>query len=283
MPAHELLELLTAGAAGVVVRRDGCEQRGTATGHLVLAAHILATAGVPRLRLEEAGRPTPDDEVARGGGRSGLWHRVPRTLRRDRRHVSRDVLDAARMPVPRRQLLGLRSGPTRTLPDQLVPAPRRLHAALAALLPLDVRAGLDAAAVPDAAVRLGAQGCTACGVCVRACPTDALNLQSFGGTTGSTLVTSLLHDPVSCDGCRRCVEMCPADVLTVTGTWGTSAVLSLVERPEPAPVASLSTTECLRCRTRFPTTDAANLCPVCTFRSQNPFSSSLPPGRGARG
>ena len=62
VPAHEVVELLTAGAATVVVRRDGCEHRGTATDHLAPVVRVLAAAGVPR----RAG-----GSRASGAGRSG--------------------------------------------------------------------------------------------------------------------------------------------------------------------------------------------------------------------
>ena len=272
VPAHEVVELLTAGAATVVVRRDGCEHRGTATDHLAPVVRVLAAAGVPRLRIDDAGRPTTDDAAPARRGLAGLGRRPLRTRPRQ---VTREVLDAGRMPVPRRQVLGLSPGPARELPDALASGPHRTNAAVAALLPAGSRAAAD---LPSAAVRLAARACTACGVCVRACPTDALSVRSLGGADGSPMITSLLQDPTGCDGCLRCVQMCPADVLTVTGTWGWDEVLARVDEPEVAPVASLTTAECRRCHARFPTTDAASLCPVCTYRRANPFSSALPPG-----
>ena len=41
-------------------------------------------------------------------------------------------------------------------------------------------------------------------------------------------------------------------------------------------VYPLLTAQCQRCRTRFPTTGAGTLCPVCAYRRANPFSSRLP-------
>ena len=54
-----------------------------------------------------------------------------------------------------------------------------------------------------------AQGCTACGVCARTCPTQALSLRSGVGSS------DLVLDPAACTGCRVCVESCPEGVLDV--------------------------------------------------------------------
>jgi len=52
-------------------------------------------------------------------------------------------------------------------------------------------------------------GCTACGVCVRTCPTRALSL---GAGSSST---ELVLDPAACTGCGLCVGTCPEGVLGV--------------------------------------------------------------------
>ena len=329
VPAHEILELFTAGAQRVVVRRDGCAEPERPNTLLDEVARVLAAAGVDRLRLttsEEAdasacatagdhrGQPQPavgaaqPDEIASPTPERGLPAAAPATRRgllgrrrapRAARQVRREVLDADHMPVPRRQMLGLGSGPVRELADEYGSDVQRLNAALAALLPAaPSRPASSSPALPSPvlpspvlpspdltspAVRLRGRGCTACGVCVRACPTDALSLRHLGAVAdteadATPLMTTLVQDPTRCDGCQVCVQICPEDVLTVEGLWGWDAVLSRVTSPEPAPVASLATAQCQRCRTRFPTTGAGNLCAVCAYRRQNPFSSRLPPG-----
>lgn len=52
-------------------------------------------------------------------------------------------------------------------------------------------------------------GCTACGVCARTCPTRALSL------TAGTEITKLVLDPAACTGCGVCVQTCPEGVLDV--------------------------------------------------------------------
>ena len=295
VPAHEVLELLTAGAQTVVVRRDGCEQPAAANVLLDEAVSVLVAAGIDRLQLsgpatateaqpEVAGPEVAGPEAARpeaarpdpaGPARRGLGRRRARPPRQ----VRREVLDAEHMPVPRRQVLGLGSGPAPDLADEHAPAPQRLTAALAALLPTPPGIGPQLLAP---AVRLRAKGCTACGVCVRACPTDALVVRHLGGTgdagAPTTQVTTLLQNPTSCDGCQSCVQICPEDVLGVAGQWDWETLVLRAAAPTLAPVASLTTAQCQRCRTRFPTTESATLCPVCAYRRQNPFASRLPPG-----
>ena len=61
---------------------------------------------------------------------------------------------------------------------------------------------------PLGAVRAG-EGCTACGVCARCCPTQALSMRAAPGGT------DLLLDPSSCNGCGVCAETCPEAVLAV--------------------------------------------------------------------
>ncbi len=54
-----------------------------------------------------------------------------------------------------------------------------------------------------------APGCTACGVCARTCPTQALSLRPGAGST------DLVLDPAACTGCRVCLDTCPEGVLGV--------------------------------------------------------------------
>ncbi|MHB1065446.1 MAG: 4Fe-4S dicluster domain-containing protein [Georgenia sp.] len=237
---HEVVELLTVGASRVSVRLDGCPDAAAVRARLAGLADLL-TGG---LVLEEAAATGP---------------------LRTARH--RPVLDAGHLPVSRRQVLGLGARTARDLPATYLAAPDRLTAALR-----DLGVAAGAAATPGDAVALAAPGCVACGVCVRACPFDALRLAHAGGGNGPA-ITTLLQDPARCDGCMRCTGLCPTTVLTATGHHPWSVALAGAE----VPVSTLTTTVCTRCSMRFPTTSGERLCPTCAYRRQNPFGSALPP------
>lgn len=283
LPAHELAELLLVGARTVTVRLDGCADPDASARNVEAVARVLQAAAVDRLRVEG------DEPAAGPAGPADAKDRHERG-RRGRR---RPVLDGAHLPVPRRRLLGLGTDVSRPLPDTDAAPQVRLTAAVRALAApgavvatpaavgavTAVPATTAPAGTPDGlgdvdspAVVLSAPGCTACGVCIQACPTQALTLQHSGG--GAVAISTLLQSPSACDGCRRCVELCPADVLGVVGQWRWSDLLTDSARG----VATVSTATCGRCSAQFPTTSGERLCPVCSYRRKNPFGSTLPVG-----
>jgi len=257
LAAHELLELLTLGATDVLVRLDGCGDAATASARLRPLVALLEASGADRLRVAEgadAGAPAAADGRARG-------------LRR-----RRAVLDAEHMPLSRRQVMGLADPAPRPLPDEDVHPQARLVAAARELLAADAPVPAPAlAALAAPAAALAARGCTACGVCVQACPTDALTLQH--SATSGPAITTLLQDRAACDGCLRCVDLCPQDALAAAGGTSWQEVLG----GGLSPVQTLATAPCERCGTRFPTPSGERLCPVCAYRRANPFGSFVPP------
>lgn len=298
---YELVELLGLGARRVRVDLDGCADADGALAHLGPVGAIVAAGAPGRLVLGARASGHPDDTSSANGGdpadtstdederavaSAGTATAVPGGavprptvrpgttgrphLSPPSRHRRRRVLDASHMPVSRRGLLGLGSGTGRELPPD-GPAPGRLAAAVAAVVP----AGTDGLeAYPAPASHLGARGCTACGVCVQACPAGALGWRESG--TDPVLAT-LEQLTAACDGCLRCVTLCPAGALTEQGQRSWADVLSGV----PVPVVTLATARCRRCGTRFPTTSGGAWCPVCDFRRRNPFGSVPAPGRPA--
>lgn len=160
-------------------------------------------------------------------------------------------------PADRRALLGVRTGdapaPEGTLRQRLVSALRDLP-----------RSG-DA---PSPTPRLVADGCTACGVCVRVCPAGALSLVQDGS------MAKLGQKVELCEGSTLCVAACPAQALSLQGSWPWSAVLEGVE----APLTQVRTVACARCGAHFPAADEHRLCPVCRAKADQPFRSILPPG-----
>ena len=133
----------------------------------------------------------------------------------------------------------------------------RLRAALAELRP--------EGELPQesSAVQLAASGCTACGVCVKACPHDALVLVGEGST-------ELRHLPSSCQGEQDCVRLCPVDALTVAGHWPLTRVLD--EGPEVLEL--VSTARCTVCGTRHPAAEGER-CATCAYVKDRPFGSAM--------
>lgn len=263
----------------VVVRTEGCV-RDVGIG---LPAQLLAS-GVRTVEV----LPCPADPDA-SAAQVDAWSAVlpdgvaPFTPRR--RGWSRpEVLVLGRIPIPRRTVLGLGLRDSTALDLDLDDAGRTL-AALRLLeesgraRPRETAAeeavGPPAPPLAAAAARLLVDGCTACGVCVRACPHDALVLDHADG------VSTLSHLREQCRSELDCIRLCPVDAYTTTGPL---ALAELLEEPVTV-LATLTTAACERCGARHPADDGA-LCPTCTYREGNAFGSALPPAllsRLARG
>jgi len=117
------------------------------------------------------------------------------------------------------------------------------------------------------------EDCSACGTCVRACPTGALQME----TTESRF--QLTFSPQICLGCDICHHVCVPDAITLTHDPTFHQVFAgaadqIVQQGELA--------SCSRCRAPFAVRDGAELCPICEARRQNPFSSIMPPGLATR-
>ncbi|MGV8964762.1 MAG: NADH-quinone oxidoreductase subunit I [Cellulomonas sp.] len=261
---HELLELLELGAARVVVRLDGCAQPDAARAHLAGTLALLAAGLVDRLTVEDT-VPDPDRLVAADPQRRG---------RRSRREHRRPVLDARAMPVARRGLFGL----THATEHERLSLSGDPHERLVAVVRALVTPTAALADQPAPAPRLAAGGCTACGVCVQACPAAALVLR-HGPAGEQVSISTLLHDPVACNGCTRCIDLCPEHVLVSSGRWTWDRLLADAE----VPVVTVTTALCARCSTSFPVSSGERFCPVCTYRRRHPFGSTLPPGLGSAG
>lgn len=286
----EHTEPFTVERTQVGLRIPGC----LAQAELALPAQLLA-CGVARVLLADCA----DDPAAVDRQRQA-WHQLlpevsstpASTPKRFRRTGA--VFELARPAFSRRSALGLQA--PRTLPldadldDQFrtvqalrllrdqgrTRAAATLAAGSAAAEPTEIT-NLDQPTVPtdtteaSVAVELRASGCTACGVCVRACAHDALSLIHTDGHT------RLSHDTDLCRSDQACVRLCPESALSVVGGL---SVTELAERGVQE-LAVVPTRICPRCGDRH--SDVRNeLCAPCTFRSQNAFGSSLPPAVLAR-
>lgn len=178
---------------------------------------------------------------------------------------SPEALVVGQIPVPRRVMLGLG---LRDKPPYLLKGDdtSRTLAALEVLTAKGLVRRGEGLESKLGGVRLGVSACTACGVCVQACPHGALTLLHH--ETGSVLwQTSEL-----CRGEQLCVELCP-----VKGLWvqGEMRLADLLDEPERQ-LFVVESAKCEKCGARHPASEGA-LCQVCEFRRSNPFGSMAPP------
>lgn len=231
LPLHRLVDLTLAGVKDVAVAPTSCCE-GTELDELLT-----------RWR-EQLGGMVGSTIVDAPPTRNWTWSIAP-----------------TRVPVDRRGLLGLsrRSTPPWPTHDPDSDDHARLLTSLRA-------AGVSAVEQPPPGVALAASGCTACGVCVAACPHDALNLVVDGKWT------TLQHSMQACQGEQQCVALCPVNALTTPGKLSWDDVLEGL----PVALASMEMSVCERCRTRFPAASESRWCETCRIRRSDPFGSHLP-------
>ena len=194
-----------------------------------------------------------------------------------------EVLDLACIPLPRRLLLGLTRGERPPL-DLAADSSSWTLQALGLLkeqgrVRLTHHSAADSAALREEtappvpaqvkapALALEAGACTACGVCVHACPTSSLTLEVEGGHA------VLLQSLESCRGSGSCVALCPQHVLVSRGTVDATDIMASPVRR----LAALAVSVCTRCGSLHPSAQG-DLCEVCSFRAEHQFGSALPPG-----
>lgn len=266
---------------------------------LALPAQLLA-CGVTKVLLADCAENP--QAVAR---QRSAWHQLLPDVDPDpAKHPARfrrtgAVFELARPAFSRRSALGL--GAPRTLPldadldDQFrtVQALRllrdqgRTRAAAAAAAAVTAEQAAPESTPPalgaersgagqigaeqSVAVELRAVGCTACGVCVRACAHQALSLTHDGERT------RLSHNTDLCRADQNCVRLCPESALSAIREL---SVTDLADRGA-VELAAMDTRVCSRCGDRHADT-RSDLCPPCRSRSENAFGSQLPPALQAR-
>ena len=173
----------------------------------------------------------------------------------DRRAVA--TLFVSRPPMSRRGILARRP-PEPVVPHSSDDPRARLVDSLRALGGDQVQGGAPA-------LELDAAACIACGVCVKACAQDALELGTAGGRT------TLVQHPDRCRGDQTCVVSCPSQAISVVGHHDWATVLA----GRPLPIARLATTTCERCQITIPV--GRSTCQTCAERAEDPFGVHLPP------
>jgi len=114
------------------------------------------------------------------------------------------------------------------------------------------------------------EACTACAVCARVCPTNALHFEKNEAETAYTLTFSARN----CVGCEMCVHVCAPSALTMDRTPTFAQIFS----EEIVTLQEGGLVKCERCGALTAAQPGVNLCPLCEYRSKNPFGSMLPPG-----
>lgn len=116
----------------------------------------------------------------------------------------------------------------------------------------------------SAAARLEvSDACTACGVCIRSCPSDALSFAVEGDTTG------LVHAPGRCEGELSCVSLCPVNAITTDGSWSLGRSVDA----EPVLLISMRSTECARCGQRH--RGEGSLCESCSYVAHRGLGAAM--------
>lgn len=254
----------------VLVQVPGC----LADASIALPAQVLAW-GVPEVAVLPCQEARAAVEARLQQWLETITNSLVRLAEPPRRRLrlrGPEVLQLEAIPVSRRALLGLGSTDGSPLDLDADETARTLHA-----LRLLADRGMAAPTVspaqdrlppePSPARQLLVDACTACGVCVRACPHDALRLLHDDG------VSLLLHAQSACRGELACMEFCPVAAITDAGPI---PLLQLWDEPE-AELTAVASTQCPRCRTRH-TGAPDSYCPTCEFRTSNVFGSALPPG-----
>lgn len=230
------VELLAAGIAAVGVQTDGCHERAALDARVASWGALTAT-----LERPDALAAVPADPAGAS------------------------IVESRDLPVVRRRgLLGL--GPaaaasrTGYVPDETATDSARLRAAARHL----ADAGLPGH--QGVGLQLEAAGCTACGVCVRTCPEDALELSVTHGRA------RLAYRPSRCSGCGDCLVACEPGALSAPDErhhW------SRLWEDGVQSLADFATERCSRCQHQYAPQDGQGLCPACSFRRAQPFGTAL--------
>jgi Fe-S-cluster-containing hydrogenase component 2 len=254
--------LLEAGVSKITLRCEACSSCSMGSLYEMIEKEVNETFG-----------------LLNGDGEAPLV--VHRQLKEITPDEAGPLWNADNPPISRRELfqLGTRKGIQLiidALSEQLDASGKsvgadRLH--LNAVLPrLSAAQRIRADAVLEpfgyAAVALSDE-CTACAACARICPTGALAFQERDERF------RLTFKPELCIACELCNKVCflkAIELVRNLTAWHfakSSTTITLLEGERK---------KCYRCGEWYFARENTNLCPVCSFRKQNPFSSMLPPG-----
>jgi ferredoxin len=144
---------------------------------------------------------------------------------------------------------------------------QRMNAAVAKMVPSD----MDQVNLPQElgfAVLMVNERCTACGACARACPTSALQFENFENKH-----YRLLFSPSNCIACSACIHVCAEEALQIDDT----PAFNSIALDKPLVLDEGEFTRCSHCKALIASRLNRDLCPVCAYRAEHPFGSTLPP------
>ncbi len=115
------------------------------------------------------------------------------------------------------------------------------------------------------------EACTACGTCARACPTKAITF----ALDERAHTYQLNFSPKLCIGCELCRHACEPEAVSVEHAPTFQQVFG---DEQTVLLRGGEFAHCEKCKAVYAAKPGLHLCPVCEFRSQNPFGSKMPPG-----
>ncbi len=192
--------------------------------------------------------------------------------------VERPVWDAKNPPLSRRDLFRMlgRQGQVamaRAMENGVRVAERqpgrdrlRILSALAHLPEADSSVNLDGFGFAHMQV---SEDCTACGVCSKACPTQAIRFEKNADDTSF----SLLFMPQKCIACDICANLCMPDAIHLEKAPSFEQIFG---SNEALVVASGALVHCDKCKILMAARQGVRFCALCEHRRSHPFGSIMP-------
>lgn len=256
-----LVALVAMGAEAIALRADACD-------------HCEWSALLPQTERQVAAAQQLLAPL-------GQAHKLTLLLEAPAAPAARPVLEADNPPLSRRDLFRLMARRGQVVLARAMnetggatgPHPaRERQRLLKALAALPAPEALPATpAGPGFALVQVSETCSACGACVRACPTGALEFERSEPPS-----YRLLFHAARCTGCEACQHVCAPAALTFDHQPSYAAVFG------PAAPAVLSVgrlVRCTSCNTWMAAASGQKYCPTCTIRRAHPFGPRPMPGR----
>jgi ferredoxin len=259
--AGALMALVALGMESIIVRTDACSECDWGTLHTLIDMHVIQTQDLlgawNKATIIESISNIQETHVR------PLWnaHNPPLSRRDLFRLASRQGQVALARSIEQKKP-GHNHTPGRDR-RRIVNAVEHLSVSKAEADPILAGNSYATLTVSDS--------CTACGVCARACPTNALHFLPY--TENKTYQLSISQQ--YCTGCELCAHSCAANAIVI----GKDPLFSQVFGSEAATIIKEGDlTLCEKCNVAYAATPETRLCPTCNFRKKNPCGSKIPPG-----